>query len=198
MAISRLSTSRVTQGMPKFQSAWDQESVAVGAMEPIQTVSLGATGAFSFTSIPQGYRDLFLVCSTRSTAAETSGYSILYFNGDAGASNYSRVYFYANGSAVSGSQDTNYAQFYGIMTAGASSVVGIFSTTIINILNYSATNKFKVILEKNSTDLGGSGFAMNSAGTWRSTAAITSINGATVLGSYTAGTTITLYGIRAS
>jgi hypothetical protein len=196
MAISRLSTSRLTQGLPKFQSAWDQDLVPAGAIHPIQTVSVGASGGFSFTSIPQTYTDLMIVCNTRNTAAETSGYSIVYFNGDAASTNYSRVYFYATGTSPGGAADTSYAQFYGIMTAGANSTANIFSTTIINIMGYSTTNKFKTILEKNSTDLGGSGFVMNAAGLWRSTAAITSIAGGSVQGSYAPGSTFTLYGIR--
>lgn len=193
MAIRRFS---IAEPGVKSNRFWDQDT-AQGAMEHIQTVSITSSGGFSFSNIPQNYKDLMLVCNVRHTAAQTTGYSIMFFNGNA-SSGYSRIYFYGTGSAVTSARDTNYSQWYGIISPGASATSGIFSSAVIHLLNYSNTNTFKTIIERNSTDLNGSGFSMLSGGLYRDTAAITSIGGGAVSGTYAAGTTFTLYGIKAS
>jgi hypothetical protein len=66
---------------------------------------------------------------------------------------------------------------------------------IANIMNYSSTTKYKTALNR-SMALGTPGNCVDAfVGTWRSTAAITSI---TIRGSVVANTVFSLYGIAAA
>ena len=98
MAISRFSTSRLTQGLPKYQNAWDQEGVALGAMHPIQTVyPVGA--AVDFLNIPQGYQDLMVVIRGRDLLIPGPNTSIYWgFNGTAVAGDNSWCELFSGGT----------------------------------------------------------------------------------------------------
>ena len=70
MAISRFSSSRVTQGLPKYQSAWDSDNVQQGALVPIQQiVATTNTADLTFNNVPQIYQDLMIVFNGRRTDA---------------------------------------------------------------------------------------------------------------------------------
>jgi hypothetical protein len=171
-----------------------------GAMVPIATATLASPGEFFFGNIPQNFQDLFMVVNGRSTLVSGSrGGYFAGFNGNYGGnSNYSSTTLRGNGSALSASRLSNQQ---GIWDDGdipaAQSAAGIFGAMSMHILNYKNASTFKTYLMRSAADTNGSGFSTLTTGTWRSTAAINSIF-LTCSTQFAAGSTATLYGIRAS
>jgi hypothetical protein len=196
MAISRFSTSRLTQGLPKYQSAWDQDGVAMGSIEPIASaICNGATNNTFFTNIPQHYQDLMVVANLRSarTGTDRENFNIGL---DGLQSIYSHTQLVSDGSSLTSTRGTGqYYSYLGLVpssTAGS----GIFGTAVAHIMNYKNTTTFKTILSKTASDLNGSGQAVLGVGLIRRTAAIDQLFVSTEF-TNTFGT-ITLYGIGAS
>lgn len=165
--------------------------------EPIATQTLGsATATVTFSSIPGTYTDLVLVVNLQSSYNLDSGNGArLRFNGDAG-NNYSNTNLRGNGSTASSYRASNidYIQIGLLPSSGGGTAAGTLGVGIANIQNYTNTTTFKTVLGRtNST----SSVVEASAGLWRSTSAITSI---TYFGdgNILAGSTFTLYGIKAA
>lgn len=163
-------------------------------MTPIATNTLTAAAAsLTFSSIPQTYTDLMLVCNFGETAIVPSPSLVLQFNGDTGT-NYSMTNLRGNGTAVGSSRQTSATSMNFIYFDGTT----IVQTVIANIFNYSNTTTYKSALGRGNSN-GNAAGAQASVGLWRSTAAITSItfllDTATT---YLAGSSFTLYGIKAA
>ena len=148
------------------------------AWEVIDSQTLGSAAAsVTFSSIPQGYRDLVLVFGG-STASDD--YLGLQFNSDT-TSSYSVVRAY---NTLSGTFNTT----YGLISSGD---VSIDNLQIVQIMDYSATDKHKTFLSRSNN----SGYVAMHAGRWANTSAITLVKIMTGLGAnYVAGSTFTLYG----
>lgn len=145
-----------------------------------QTTSGSSTTVITFSSIPQTFTDLVLVVNG---TAVSGGPDLKYtFNSDTG-SNYARIAFYGTGSAAFVARDIN-------QTGTNTGYLGTSNTTnILNVPDYSNTTTYKNIVAR-----------INAAiylGTWRSTAAISSITLTIVSSSYASGCTFKLYGIEA-
>ena len=155
---------------------------------PIATNTLGsAVSNITFSNIPSTYTDLKIVCAITSTAGNNN---FVLFNGDGGA-NYSSTYMQGTGSAAQSGRASSAAYGY----VDYSGTTGQHTITV-DILNYANTTTYKSYLSRGG-DTGTVTIAY--AGTWRNTAAITSVlfgNGAA--NGLLAGTTITLYGIKAA
>jgi hypothetical protein len=156
---------------------------------PIATQTLGSAAAsITFTSIPQGYTDLVLVCNG---SAATGANNYLQFNSDT-SSLYSYTRLISDGTTVNqqsnrGSNQTKITMdgfAYWNTTAGA-------GNNIIQIMNYSNATKNKTVLVRANATQG----VDTIVGLYRSTSAITSI---TFLSdsTMTAGSTFSLYGIQ--
>jgi hypothetical protein len=93
---------------------------------------------------------------------------------------------YGNGSSASSDNgsDTGFAIATGSATSG--------QTSIIQIMDYSATDKHKTVLIRNGL---ASTFVNASANRWANTAAITTVS--FQVGTYGAGSTFNLYGVIA-
>jgi hypothetical protein len=114
------------------------------------------------------------------------------FNGS-GAGNYS-VTRLNTGTSVATDRTSNGDGLYlGIRPAFLSNLYG---GVVIHVLNYASTTSFKPALATTAAEEGGPGTVQIATGTWRSTAAISSILfGGT--GNYPgAGTTFSVYGVR--
>jgi hypothetical protein len=94
--------------------------------------------------------------------------TVMQFNGDTGA-NYKTHYLYGDGSAVTGG---NSSAIYAPNFMGGTSSPG---SAIIDILDYTNTNKYKTIRSLDGYDANGSGYVTLTSGLWLSTSAITSI-----------------------
>jgi heat shock protein HslJ len=173
-----------------------------GAMVPIANFVISGTVTYfvTFTNIPQTYQDLFLVQSMRSDYAANAD-QILYRVGnttlDTG-NNYSNTYLSGDGSTASSSRQSNDNWIRGgFSIAGATATSGIFSANTMHILNYANTSTNKTTLQRNAIDLNGSGQTSMYCNLWRSTSAINTLQVFCGNGYFVAGSTATLYGIRA-
>lgn len=153
---------------------------------PLANITLSSTAStITFSSISQSYRDLILV--TDATTSQTKGL-LIRANNDSGA-NYSYVYAYTNGSSPlsgSGSGETFYTQ---------ASVATQRGVNIIQFMDYSATDKHKVILVRMNI----AGNQMEMAGErWANTSAITSLTlSMSSTPVFATGSSFALYGIAA-
>jgi hypothetical protein len=164
-------------------------------MYPIATINVGssAPAGLTFSSIPQNFTHLQMRAFSRSTTA-TSGVNIpIQFNLDTG-NNYAVHYLGGNGSgAFSGVVGTSYSAANGGWTAGYNDTSNVFGANIIDILDYTNTNKYKTVRSLSGVDTNGAGLTGLWSGLWMNTAAITTI--AFSLGSIAQYSTFQLYGI---
>lgn len=151
------------------------------------TAAGGAT-SISFTSIPSTYTDLVVVLN----GAYSSAVGVyVQFNGDNSPSgtNYSQTLLFGNGTTASSSRSTNF-NWAAIGYLGADN-----STTICSIMNYANTTTYKTALGRGNS---AGNLTLSAVALWRSTAAINRVDLLSTSTTYTAGTTATLYGIKAA
>ena len=157
----------------------------------LATVTLGGSDSeIIFGSIPGSYRDLILVCQARGTITTFTNVQI-QFNSDT-AGNYSTVAMYGTGSATGTYYETT-TNITLEQIARSSDTSGAFTPIVAQIMDYSATDKHKSVLTRNSSFLSGNAAAMVSK--WASTSAITSVRLFPFAGSFATGSTFSLYGI---
>ncbi len=165
--------------------------VAATSYESIATVSLNTTQAsVEFTGISGSYTHLQLRILQRST---TPNNVMMQYNSDTGT-NYSWHELFgegANASAGAASSATSMKATY--LENIASGVVGV---GVIDILDYTNTNKYKTMRGLAGSDANGSGYILLRSGLWRSTSAITSIKLTPASGSWDQYSSIALYGIK--
>jgi hypothetical protein len=172
-------------------------NVDPGAMIPIATTTLSTTTAsITFSDIPQSYEHLqirFTARCTGTTAADTD--IKMQFNGDT-ASNYSQHYLYGSGTsaAAGGAANTAYAQGGDVVRGGITA--NVFAVGILDILDYTNTNKYKTSRVLTGFDANGSGFVWFDSGSWRNTNAITSILLTPFADSFAQYSHFALYGIK--
>ena len=158
--------------------------------EPIATTTLGSSAAsIDFTSISSSYTDLVLIF----VGKRVSGGNNLHirFNSDSG-NNYSRTILFGTGSAAGSTRNTNQPQF-------ADFYVGLSSTDdsmhTFNFINYSNTTTNKTMMWRSER---ANEATQSIVGLYRSTSAISSISLTTPSSNIAAGSTATLYGIKAA
>ena len=163
---------------------------------PIATAtSSGSTSTFSFTSISSTYTDLILVCSLRSSFALTDHDTLIRVNGST-STIYSRTKLEGDGSSASSSRNTSQTGFYSGQVQGASSTSGVFSTQIVQLMNYSNATTYKTFLSRNNTP---TNYVSAVVGLWRNTAAINQVDILNADGSnWVSGSTATLYGVKSA
>lgn len=159
--------------------------------EPIATNTLGsASASVTFSSIAGTYTDLVIVFTSKLTAG-ADGIN-LQFNGDT-AANYSFTYLAGNGTAASSSRFSNTSNIKAAFNGFPTTADGHLS--IVQVNNYSNATTFKTALVRDNNANNGTGAIV---GTWRNTAAITSLVLTAVSSTFTSGSTFTLYGIKAA
>lgn len=151
-----------------------------------QTVSGSSTTNVTFNSISGSYTDLVLIVNAKLAASNNIS---LRFNSDT-ASNYSYTYLFGSGSAASSGRATSTTYIYG----GSTSTTD-YDIHTININNYSNSTTYKTALIQSAIpSIGASAWV----GLWRSTSAITSVDVSFLGNIISAGSTFTLYGIKAA
>ena len=150
--------------------------------EHIATVTLAsATASVTFSSIPQGYRDLeFVINGSVSTGEDVD----MYLNSDTNAANYSNVRMGGTGSATFGSSGTG---------ERISSMDVNQGVLIIQVIDYAATDKYKTSLSSTAT---AQNRVVSYANRWANTSATTSIQFKVNNNfDFNSGMTFDLYGI---
>jgi hypothetical protein len=157
--------------------------------ERIQTQTLSSTTtSLTFSGIPGSYTDLVYVINVGCNAA---GNLQMQFNSDTG-NNYSTNALYAYVPTYALAQYASMPYIYPGGVAGALPINTVSANTTSHIMNYSNTTTYKGVLsEYANPDLE----VTTTAGTWRNTAAITSITISSYSAPYLVGSTFTLYGI---
>jgi hypothetical protein len=164
-------------------------------MFPIATaLGTGSSGVITFSSIPQTFTHLQLRMFARMDGAVVSFPSALRFNGDA-TSIYSIANIDGDGSTATSGGQTSVSLLYPGISAGGSAAANIYGASILDILDYTNTNKNKSTRCITGVDRNGAGNASVTIGLWSSTAAITSLSFLAPFGNWTALTRVDLYGI---
>jgi hypothetical protein len=162
-------------------------------MEPIASVLFGASGAstVTFSDIPQNYKHLQLRMTSYNSSTNITIQT--RFNGD-GSTLYTRHFIAGDGSSATayGQSDISIAS----SLAYSSNTANIFWASIIDILDYANTNKFKTARSLTGGDYNGSGTILFSSVLYRSTDAINTINLYAAGGAISQYSRISLYGIR--
>lgn len=156
--------------------------------EPIGTYTApSAVSNYTFTSIPSTYTDLILVINGSNNSA---GNRALYarFNADAGT-NYSNTKMQGDGTNATSDRVANANQ------AQLGNFLNNTTLSINNLQSYSNTSFHKTIVTRGNAT---STVVQTGVTLWRSTAAISSILIFLNADSFSAGTTFTLYGIKAA
>jgi hypothetical protein len=166
--------------------------------EPIATTTLGsANSTITFSSIAASWTDLRLVLVS---FYDTGGSQVLVRVNSDSATNYSHTTLYGDGASPFSTNQTNQTYFYptGSQGGGSSVTLTLPTLTTIDMFSYAGSTN-KTFLANTSQDKNGSGVTITTCGLWRSTAAITSLTfvcgGAST---FTSGSNITIYGIRAA
>ena len=165
----------------------------VGDYESIQTFTAGSGGSatITFSSIPSTYKHLQL----RFIAAGTSTPALyVRINSDSGA-NYTRHRLQGNGTSASadGTTAQNHISIYGSPGLPTSST---FAAGVLDILDYTNTNKKKTIRTLAGVDNNGSGNIELTSSLWSNTAAVNTLTIAASSGNLSQYSSFALYGIK--
>ena len=168
------------------------------SMYPIASVNLGVgSGSFQFTSIPQTFSHLQMRVFFRGSDSGAVSYLNVYVNGDAYTTNYSVHNLIGDGSTAYAAGTANAGGIGNLFSPGASSTANVFASGIVDVLDYTNTNKYKTLRILWGYDTNGAGNVILSSGMLKSsTAAVTSLG----IFNFTsaAGCCVDLYGISTS
>jgi hypothetical protein len=163
----------------------------------IATVNLSSSGSVSFSSIPQTYTHLQIRATWRSDYSSATDGFIMRFNGDS-AANYATHYLQGDGASATAGAATGGNAFRYTQAPGAGATSGVFGSAIIDILDYTNTNKYKTVRSLAGFDNNGSGqIALDSGLYITNTNAITSLNFyPNNSNNFVQYTSVALYGIK--
>ena len=170
--------------------------------ESIATVTVGAGGSsnVTFTSIPSTYKHLQIRGISRTDRSSDSNDVIaVQFNSDTG-SNYAYHNLLGNGSIAKAENATSQSSMWVWETSSSTTTASVFGATIMDILDYSNTNKYKTM-----RSLGGMDFNSAStnaqvgltSGLWQNTSAVSSVKIYPAIGSnFAQYSSFALYGVK--
>lgn len=168
------------------------------AFVKMQEITMDSSGlaSFTFSNIGQNFTHLRILGAIRNNRTVTAGDSMaLRFNSDT-AANYNTT---TGSNTESWTTSTTSTFIYGAHSTSGASTANYFASLDLRILNYSNTSEHKSISSISFIPDAtvGNQYARFNWGSWRNTAAITTItfipNNGTLFTQYS---TLTLYGIR--
>lgn len=173
-----------------------------GAYDALATVTVSSTAVSSitFAGIPTGYKHLQIRFIARDNRA-TTGFDNMMMKFNSGASaTYSWHRLAGSGTAAASvaSPSSGDISLSEAAIGRANNTSGIFGAGIIDILDYTDTNKYKTIRALHGGDANGSGSIVLTSGLWYgSTNAITSIDfTAENASSFTQYSQLALFGVK--
>lgn len=169
---------------------------STNSYESIASLSgTGSSGTISFTSIPSTFQHLQIRGIGSSSGTGGVEAPLVRFNNDS-ASNYSAHRLYGDGGSAASDAFTSQTW----MRAGFvndSSNADIMGALVIDILDYTSTNKNKTMRVLSGVDRNGSGFITLSSGLWFKTPEAINRIDLIVNGlNWTSDTRFALYGIK--
>jgi hypothetical protein len=150
--------------------------IPTSSYESIATVTVGSGGTASaeFTSIPSTYTHLQIRGIVRDTSTGTSARSgSIQLNSS--STGYALHQVQGNGSTISIDTGTSLTETYPFWVVTGNSTASVFSTVVIDILDYTNTNKYKTLRVFGGYDLNGSGHVRFGSVLWQNTNAVSSI-----------------------
>jgi hypothetical protein len=164
--------------------------------ESIATYTLGsAQSSVTFSSIPSTYKQLQLRLIARASGSGGSFVS-LKVNGDTSNGNYARHLLVGDGANANAYANVGTATNLGKI-ADSSNSANIFGTFVLDILDYTNTNKNTTFRSLGGFDGNGGGEVDFNSIVWLNTSAISSITLTEVFGTnFTANSQFALYGIK--
>jgi hypothetical protein len=163
----------------------------------VVTVGAGGASSIDFTSISSAYTHLQIRVVARSDFSGGASASFqMQFNGDT-STNYTRHFIFGDGSTASSGNALSQTLLNIGDAPTPSGGSNLFGTSVVDILDYANTNKYKTIRSLSGNDMNGSGIVRLLSGLWLNTNAITSIK--FIMGgssNYTQYSQIALYGIK--
>jgi hypothetical protein len=163
--------------------------------ESIASTTVGSGGAanVTFSSIPSTYKHLQIRYSARNEAASDT--FLLNFNNDSTNSNYAKHQLRGSGSAGSSvGQIDIVPELPTVPYLGITA--NVYNSTIVDILDYTNTNKHKTLRSLGGYNANGSGWIWMTSGLWKNTSAITSIKLYAESGDIAEYSSFALYGIE--
>lgn len=165
--------------------------------EPIATQTLGsAQSTVTFSSIPATYTDLVLVVMARSTYSTDAADGLRYRLNSDSTTSYSWTQLTGDGSTAGSGRasSVNIGEMGSLATSSSSNTS--FGTCITNFQNYANTTTNKTLISRSGEARLVTYAHVN---LWRNTGAINRIDLTTARAStFVAGSTFTLYGIKAA
>ena len=162
--------------------------------ESIATTTVGSGGASSvtFSSIPSTYTHLQIRAfyTNSGGALDDANWT---FNGDTTVGNY-YAFHQLRGNGASATAAAVGSGYSALSPYNASTT--IFSAAIVDLLDYTNTNKYKTGRSLSGADLNGSGNVIYRSSLWMSTAAINSITITANTGTFVQYSSFALYGIK--
>jgi hypothetical protein len=152
-------------------------NLAFPSYDSIATVTVGSGGSSSitFSSIPSTYQHLQVRITAKGNRSIAIENAYVNFNGDSG-SNYNNHNIYADGSTVYASANTDPGMLiYTFAGNGGTTGSNVFGAGVVDILDYTNTNKNTTIRSLAGYDNNTQGLLGFNSGLWRNTSAITSI-----------------------
>jgi hypothetical protein len=159
-----------------------------------QTVT-SVTSGINFTNIPQNFTHLQAIMKIRANGAGNYGYTNLGANNDYYGTTYAQHAMYGDGANLGREGYANIGGVAGLYCPAASNLSNTFAHTIVDILDYSRTDKWKTFRNFHASDYNSTsvnGYIGINSGVWKNTAAITTLN--IFNNNFEVGSTVDLYG----
>jgi hypothetical protein len=162
--------------------------------ESIATVSLGANQTtITFSSIPSTFKHLQVRGFLRTSSGVNNHDLYIRMNGDTG-SNYTHHSVRGDGSNANAEGYASQVRMWLNRAAPADS--NIFGGVVIDILDYTNTNKYTTMRGLSGQDRNGAGQISLNSGVWMNTSAVTSLTFNLSSGDFTQYSQFALYGIK--
>jgi len=178
-----------SQNYPRVTNSY--ESIAT------TTVGSGGTSTITFSSIPSTYQHLQIRLNARTNRANAIDPILIRMNSDSTAANYVSHALYGSGTSVVANHTTGETGTFNYLVAGGNASASVFGSMVIDVLDYTNTNKYTTIRSLGGSDNNGSGFVCLNSGLWMNTNAITSLTILPFVGpSFAEYSSFALYGIK--
>jgi len=183
-----------------WASSFRSAAGPVGAYDALATITVpsGGVASVSFVGIPSGYKHLQIRCLMKKAGTGNDSFSLMTLNSDTGF-NYASHYLLGTGAvALSGANAPSVTSIFAGVTWGTGSSVSssTFSSAIIDVLDYSNTNKNTTVRTFTGVDGNGAGQIDLISGVWLNTAAVTTISIAGNGGNFNEYSQFALFGIK--
>jgi len=168
----------------------------VGAYDALATVTLSAsTASISFVGIPSGYKHLQLRGILRSPTGSNVGGGKVTFNSDTTSGNYTFHRLVGDGSSASAYGQSGLDFILRCVNDGVTA--GTFGASVVDILDYANTNKYKTTRALTGADINGANGVLGLySQLWLNTAAITSITITPSEANFSQYSQLALFGVK--